>query len=404
MRIAVAHWSNRQAGGTGTYLRTVLPGLARHHALAFVHELDAPTDAAPLALPEGAPIWCVGASGLDPVLAALRRWRPDVLFVNGLRDPGHEAALLDVAPAVMLAHDYHGTCISGRKAFDVPTTRPCDRPFGPSCLVQYLPRRCGGRSPVTMLREYRRQAARFALLRRYRRIVTLSSHLAREYARYGLPASCAWQVRAAGPAAGMPDAGPEPAPPAPGEPWHLLFAGRTFAIKGGRELLLALPAVAARLGRPVSLTIAGDGADRPAWESCAREVGARDPRVSVRFEGWVGPDAMARLFSGSHLLVVPSLWPEPLGLVGLEAGRHGVPAAGYAVGGIPDWLKPGVNGALAPGDPPTVGGLADAIIACLADPATYVRLSAGARRLSADNPFGGHLEALLGIFDDVVRG
>ena len=67
----------------------------------------------------------------------------------------------------------------------------------------------------------------------------------------------------------------------------------------------------------------------------------------------------------ADLLVVPSLWPEPFGLVGLEAARHRLPVAAFAVGGIPDWLRPGVNGYLAPGDPPTPGGLADAIIACL---------------------------------------
>ena len=74
------------------------------------------------------------------------------------------------------------------------------------------------------------------------------------------------------------------------------------------------------------------------------------------------------------MLVVPSLWPEPFGLVGLEAARHRLPVAAFAVGGIPDWLRPGVNGYLAPGDPPTPGGLADAIIACLKDPETHARL------------------------------
>ncbi len=400
MRIAIVNWSNRQIGGTGTYLRTVLPALARDHALAFLHELDAPADVEPLALPAGVPRWNIETAGPAAAVDALRAWAPDLVFVNGLLDPAHEAAVLDVAPAVLLAHDYYGTCISGRKAFGLPVTQPCDRAFGPSCLVQYFPRRCGGRSPITMVREYRRQSSRFAHLARYRRIVTISSHLAREYARYGFPTSCTWHARDVAPPAGV---APREAPT--GEsPWQLLFAGRTTDLKGGRELIQALPAVAGGIGRRLHLTVAGDGAERAAWQHLAAQIAAREPRVTVSFPGWVDEAGMARLFRAAHLLAVPSLWPEPLGLVGLEAGRYGVPAVAYAVGGIPEWLRDGLNGRLAPGNPPTVDGLAEAITAVLADPGHYTRLSAGAMRVSADNPFDEHVKALLRIFDDIVDG
>lgn len=400
MRIAIVNWSNRQIGGTGTYLRTVLPALARGHALAFLHELDAPADVDPLELPAGVPCWNIETAGLAAAVDALRAWAPDVVFVNGLLDPAHEAAVLDVAPAVLLAHDYYGTCISGRKAFGRPAAQPCDRAFGPSCLVQYFPRQCGGRSPITMVREYRRQSSRFANLARYRRIVTISSHLAREYARYGLPVSCTWHIRE-----GVPPAGVTPrAAPAGESPWHLLFAGRTTDLKGGRELLQALPAVASGIGRRLHLTVAGDGPERSAWQQLAKTTMTREPRVTVSFPGWVDGDGMAQLFAASHLLVVPSLWPEPLALVGLEAGRHAVPAVAYAVGGIPDWLRDGVNGRLAAGNPPTVHGLAEAIMAVLGDPGHYTRLSAGAIRVSADNPFDEHVTALIGTFGDIVDG
>lgn len=399
MRVAIVNWSNRQIGGTGTYVRTIVPALAAHHDLALLHELDAPSDVEPLPLPAGMPRWNIGALGLADAVRDLRAWRPDLLFVNGLLDPAHESAVLDVAPAVLLVHDYYGTCISGRKAFGLPVTQPCDRPFGPSCLVQYFPRRCGGRSPVTMVREYRRQSTRFTHLSRYRRIVTISSHLAREYGRYGLPVSCTWSVREGTPTSTV---SPRQAPTGDA-PWRLVLAGRTVDLKGGRELLEALPAVARTLGRRVHLTVAGDGPERQTWQRLASDVEAREPLASVTFTGWLDEASLAGVFTSSHLLVVPSLWPEPLGLVGLEAGRHGVPAVAYAVGGIPDWLRPGVNGVLAPGDPPTVTGLSEALIHALADPGHYARLSAGALRISADNPIDEHVKALLGIFDDARR-
>jgi glycosyltransferase involved in cell wall biosynthesis len=109
------------------------------------------------------------------------------------------------------------------------------------------------------------------------------------------------------------------------------------------------------------------------------------------------------LLDEADLLVMPSLWPEPFGLSGPEAGLQGVPAAAFAVGGIPQWLEDGVNGHLAPGNPPSAPGLADAIVRCLADPFTHSRLRQGAlesaRRWSAER----HVAELLPILTAASR-
>ncbi len=74
--------------------------------------------------------------------------------------------------------------------------------------------------------------------------------------------------------------------------------------------------------------------------------------------------------------------------MGVEAAAQGVPAVAYDLGGIRDWLIPGETGELAPGDPPTVAGLADALCRVLEDPAHHARLSHGAwsraRRVTLD--------------------
>ncbi|HEV2147384.1 MAG TPA: glycosyltransferase, partial [Longimicrobiaceae bacterium] len=128
------------------------------------------------------------------------------------------------------------------------------------------------------------------------------------------------------------------------------------------------------------------------------------PGVSVEFTGWVGDDGMDALFARTDLLVVPSLWPEPFGLVGPEAGLRGVPAAAFAAGGIPDWLVDGVGGHLAPADPPTAAGLAEAVVRCLRDPREHARLRRGAREVAGRFSQEAHLAALLRIFEGVVGG
>jgi glycosyltransferase involved in cell wall biosynthesis len=79
-------------------------------------------------------------------------------------------------------------------------------------------------------------------------------------------------------------------------------------------------------------------------------------------------------------------------------GLRGVPVAAFAVGGIPEWLTDGVNGHLAPGDPPTSAGLARAIAKCLESPLNYERLRRGALEMARQFTGGGHLAALSEIF------
>jgi glycosyltransferase involved in cell wall biosynthesis len=405
LRIAIASWSNRRFGGSGTYLGELFAGLQRQgHALAWLQERDAPTDHPRLETEFDGPMWCIESMGRDSALAALRAWTPDVIFAHGFLEPQHEAAALDVAPAVFLAHDYYGTCISGFKTHSRPAVQPCTRTLGWQCLANYHVRGCGGWSPVTMVREFRRQSNRLELLRRYGAIVTLSDYMREEYLRHGFEPSHVVHVPhsiGAAKAATHP-----PSVPRPGHhsPWRLLFVGRMYAIKGGKELIDALPAVARELQRPCHVTFAGDGAQRQEWERRAALLFANQTAVTVKFTGWLHADAMAQLYANADLVVMPSLWPEPLGLVGLEAGIHGIPVAAFAVGGIPEWLKSGVNGHLASGTPPTADGLANAIVACLRNEETHAQLSQGASRLWSERKFDRHLSGLLDVFENLACG
>ena len=398
MRIATVNWTRRTAGGAETTMALSLgPMAGAGHHLALWYEIDRPSDRPILQLPEG-PAWCAEELGRERAVAALRDWKPDVLYVHGLLDPATERQLLTVAPGVLFAHNYYGTCISGNKTLTFPRVRPCPHRFEWKCLARYYPRRTGGLNPATMVRAYRRQARRLTTLRDYRFLVVLSAHMRSEYLQQGLAADRVVRLPFP-PLAHQPAGALVPWHRDAAAPWRLLFVGRMDPLKGGAELLRAAAGVARSLPRPVELTMVGDGPSAHRWRELAGRLAADEPRLSIRFPGWVGGERLGELFSGADLLVMPSLWPEPFGRTGLEAAAFGVPCVGFAVGGIPEWLTDGVNGHLAPGDPPTVPGLAEAILRALRDPAHHQMLRRGAIETARGIDGEQHIRVLL----DVLR-
>src|SRR5262249_6256429 len=141
-----------------------------------------------IAVPASVREWCVEESSASKALARLRDWRPDLIYGHGLQDHTLAHRILDLAPGVFFAHNYHGICISGTKTFTRPEIEACHRPFGLGCLGCYYPRRCGGLNPLVALNLYRTQSGRLSALRRYARILTHSRYVAAEYRRNGLAA------------------------------------------------------------------------------------------------------------------------------------------------------------------------------------------------------------------------
>jgi glycosyltransferase involved in cell wall biosynthesis len=391
VRILVATASQTVVGGLETYLRAVLPMLSeRGHEVALMSAYEPAPDRASLGFP-GLPIRVAA----DPAAAraVADEWRPDVVYTQNSPDPAVDAALAGRFPTVLFTHDYAGACISGAKRHALPLA-VCSRRLGPACLGLYFPRRCGGLSPATALTLYRTNRRRQDLLPRYRTVIVASHAMAADFVRNGVPAGRV-SVNPYFPAT-KPDA----APPAPRPRTdRVLFVGRITALKGWREIVQAIPVVSAALRRPLTLVVAGDGPDRGAFE---RE--ARRRRVQAEFLGWIGPEERDAQMRAADVLAVPSVWPEPFGLVGIEAGGVGLPSVGYAVGGIPDWLIDNESGALAPGDPPTVDGLASALVRALSDSAHLDRLRLGAWEVAKTFTAARHLDRLEEALTKAARG
>jgi glycosyltransferase involved in cell wall biosynthesis len=391
MRILIATLHRHLEGGVETYLHALLSGLCElGHEVALLHEHPAPVGWPTVDdRVSGIPVWWAGGPGWTEQVAA---WEPDVVYSQGLESPDRETTLSQTYPTVLFAHNYHGTCISGTKRFAWPNVEPCERVLGAGCLVRYLPRRCGGLHPGTMLRRYALQKRRLALLPGYRAVLVASRHMEAEYRRHGVPADrLHWTPLF--PADVCPDAAP------PGErQWtgRILLVGRLSPLKGGRLLMDAVSRASRQLGRLLELVVAGDGPERIEMERLAASV-----QVPTRFVGWVDAARRTELMRAADVLAVPSLWPEPFGLVGVEAGCVGLPAAGFAVGGIPDWLEPGVTGEST--KVLTADGLADALSRTLRDPGHWQRLRRGAWEMSQRFSADVHLRRLEAVLQSCVR-
>ncbi len=386
------------AGGVETYLQRLAPEMRQHGCeVALFSENGGVDTRPPIIASNDVPIWCIVELGAPAALAALRDWRPDVIYVNGIQDPAIETQLLAIAPAVFYAHVYSGTCISGRKSFRIPAFEPCDRRFGAACLAYYYPRRCGGLNPVTMWNDYRQQETRLRNLGRYRAIIVGSEHMRREYLKHGLSAGSVHLVRL--PITEHKSSVPSSRTAADRSvQLKLLFAGRMVFEKGAEVLLRALPIIASQVGgRSIQLDLVGEGQAKVASQILATEIMRQNSSLKIVFHPILESADLAAAFDNSDLLVVPSVWPEPFGLTGPEAGLHRVPAAAFAVGGIPEWLHDGVNGHLADAHPARPDKLAGAIAQCVRDEPHFSQLREGAFRLASQFELSSHLARLLDI-------
>jgi len=119
----------------------------------------------------------------------------------------------------------------------------------------------------------------------------------------------------------------------------ILFVGRITREKGLGYLLRAVKQVSV----DYRLLIIGDGWYLNRTKALAKELGLGG---RVEFPGWISNEQLGCYYSGCSVLVIPSIWPEPFGIVGLEAMSHAKPVVAFDVGGISEWLKDGETGFL----------------------------------------------------------
>lgn len=150
---------------------------------------------------------------------------------------------------------------------------------------------------------------------------------------------------------------------------QLLYVGQLIHGKGVDLLLNALTHVTENF----SCTIAGTGNAEQSLKTLAKSIGLSE---RVNFAGWISNASLTKYYNNARIAVVPSRWPEPFGMVGLEAMLHGRPVVAFDVGGIHDWLQHDKNGILIPEQ--DVKKMGQAINTLLSDDSLTARLAKGA--------------------------
>jgi|YNPBryantNP2012_1023418.scaffolds.fasta_scaffold00638_17 glycosyltransferase involved in cell wall biosynthesis len=174
----------------------------------------------------------------------------------------------------------------------------------------------------------------------------------------------------------------------------ILFIGNINNGKGLDLLLRALKLVTA----PFKFVIIGNGKALHANQKLAEKLGLAS---KTKFAGWLPQQEIKSYYQQAAMLAMPSRWPEPFGLVGLEAMAHAVPVIGFKVGGIPDWLEDGKNGFLI--ERGNIRQMAEKIDLLLTDKALNQRLGEYGRqcaitKYNVDN----YINKLIAIFEQAI--
>jgi glycosyltransferase involved in cell wall biosynthesis len=120
---------------------------------------------------------------------------------------------------------------------------------------------------------------------------------------------------------------------------YLAFLGRISPEKGPDRAI----AIAKRLKMPLKIAAKVDAADATYFEEC---IWPLLDHPLIEFIGEIGADQKEAFLGGAEALLFPIEWPEPFGLVMIEAMACGTPVVAYAHGSAPEVIEEGLTGYL----------------------------------------------------------
>lgn len=271
----------------------------------------------------------------EAFLSAVREHQPDAALFHNIYPIGspslYHAAWELGLPVLQMMHNYRPFSVGG-------TLTAGDRPTPESLRGSYSREVWAG-----VVQGSRIKSAVYALLFSWlhrcgwlscvRRWLCISDYVKSQLATAGQPATSLVTLRHFWDLSG--------APPQPEDAGHYLFLGRLVPSKGITTLLETWKFLERQMGAATpTLKIGGEGPE----ESAVRH--ATQHSSKIEFLGFLQGEAKTQAIHQARALVVPSTWPEPLGLVTYEAYEKGKPVLAARAGGLAELVFPGQTGFL----------------------------------------------------------
>ena len=313
---------------------------------------------------------------------AVNEFHPDVVLVNMFAhhlSSSVFAAMGDV-PIVLLVTDYKCVCPIGSKLKANGTV--CDERMGWTCYES----RC--LSFAHWMRDQPRYSLIQSALRRVKTVIACSEWVQTELVLAGIESECELLPVTAPGADYRRERSSTP---------MILFCGRLDVEKGVDDLIRAFTSTA-RGNADARLRIAGRGPEQTKLQELARSLGVER---SVDFLGWLDPKGIETELSKAWVLVAPSRWAEPLGLVALEAIFRGVPVIASRSGGFAETVVEGMTGHLFPnGD---VAALERVLVSVMNGTSLAGEISSGEiERMKARHNLEMHVQRMRGFFEKAM--
>lgn len=267
----------------------------------------------------------------EEVMAEIDRISPDVVHIQNNQNLKLEKVIQEKYPATKSIHVYD-YCPSGNK-FHHASGKACQHATSLKCLPRMLYKRCTtAKDPAWIMKAYKQTLAVNAINQKYAKVLVASQFVKNEAVKSGYAAS---QVEVLNYFAEKPEE-------SQGISNHkniIMFSGRVFREKGIFLLLKVIKRIPQSLD--YELVIDGDG---PALEQAKKMARSLGVQSRVRFVGWLGAAEHKELYKEASIVVFPSIWPEPFGLVGIEAMSYAKPVVAFDHAGVKEWLRNGVSG------------------------------------------------------------
>ena len=323
---------------------------------------------------------------LDDFADIIQKEEPDIIFYHNIANIDIIALSIELKPSIRHFHDYESICLLNPRIYPI-SRRICHGKVGLRCLLHgcFIGRAKPGRV-IPTYKSLRSQLEEIKINKKFQKIIVDSKYMKKALTTNGFDET---KVSILPPFVETPAITCDSVK---NSNKTVLFVGQIEYIKGIFILLKAIK----YMNPTFTIKIVGDGRHLEKAKNYAKKMKLRN----IEFVGWIPHEKVHQYYLEASVVVVPSIWAEPYGLVGLEAMAHAKPVVAFNVGGIPDWLEDGKTGLLV--DRIDKVALAKTIEKVLNDEHLRINLGYNARCVAEKKSKDDYIKKLLHIFQDTI--